>query len=274
MNNKAALLLTTGEEREALDMLRRTVTVLAATFEGSTEALGNWSNTHRQLKTYVTNDLASVRSIASLWSHESTEVASLSSISSNPSFVYNQPFVLMADSNMLDTIAKSGYICETLHAAIKIATVIYNMALAYHRLALSPSYSLKCHRQFTFKATKLYKQSIDLLSTQFFVPSSSWQQFSFHRVDAIMIFLAANNNLGQLYLDELGDTESAKAFFENIRYVMRSYPSFFRSEAPVNMEIDVTSLRRTVFNQQEWAGFQSNLTFIDMVTVSAPAAAA
>lgn len=277
MNNKAATSLALGHEREAIASLRDAFDLLAVACDTGintnnndgtlNDCCGGDDSASAQQEVAFRMDNKRVVYPLSNERKNSTAVTR----SSNSFFVYNNCFVLggREDNDADDHLVVTAW-CESRLLAIKSAATIYNMALAYHRLALASS-ECKDLGAWTYKAITFYKQAIGLVVSDLRCRDSECKQQQ--RSDSIIIALAAYNNMGQICFDLLGDNEWAKGCFEALAHLIRYSP--FVSES---MQHDLQLCHdneedRLFFSKTDWVGLLSNLMFVDMMSTSVAAAA-
>lgn len=265
MNNKAASCLAMGHEKEAIASLRDAFDLLAVACDQG--------NKQHEMETDC-NATQSLKEATKRMDHKryvyplSNKKERILSASSNSFFVYNNCFVLDDEDDENYTSIKGG---ESRQMAIKSAATIYNMALAYHRLALSKSSNCKSRGTWTHKATTFYKQAIGLILCDLRHDSSCTQQ---QHHDAAIIALAAYNNMGQICFDLLSDNDWARGCFEAFAHIIRH--SLFVSESMQHdMEICSGENDREChfFTKKDWDGLLSNLIFVEMMTACVAAAA-
>jgi hypothetical protein len=162
---------------------------------------------------------------------------------SESSFVYNNGFVLAS---------KDGRHCGQCDISVTSATVFYNLALSYHRLAVSTPES-PCRWGWIRKATTFYQQAIDLISL-LDIRSTGHN-------DTTFVALASYNNLGQIHFEFLSDHDTARRCLESFSYIMQLCNPSVESE------------EGSLFSKEDWNGFKSNLFFIYVLVAKVAAAA-
>ena len=238
MNNNAASFLAVGQDMEAIELLRKTFDLL------SDECNSIMDETEEEIQSPMHPVEAHGTSLVPLFNLFNTSSSTVTHPES--SFVYNNGFVLTS---------KAGDNCDHDISTIMSATVIYNMALAYHRLAISAPES-PCCRGWIFKATTFYEQAIELSLLE--IQSTGGLDHD----TSITIAVASYNNLGQINFDFLSDHDAARRCFESVSYLMEC-----------SLSCGTESQEASPFSPDDWEGILSNLVFVDVLTASVAAAA-
>ena len=187
MNNASVFAMSKGQLANAITCLRKTLELLAAV----------WDNYRTDIRQKIERqpDAASLISVAP-FANDSQQNISSSSLSA---FVYDCGFIISAtptnnlSHSELDILHEAAMLCLS-------ATVIYNTALVYHRMALSA----QDNRNLINFAAAGYTQAIIIshMEIQKQEMGSYWNKES---KAIIAIAVASNNNLGQLYFDLMND---------------------------------------------------------------------
>jgi hypothetical protein len=276
MNNKAAISLAMGQEREAIASLRDAFDLLA----GACEARDSKEDTD-SMDVGIEDDTTRTHAYETDYKRHVYPLSNLKEkcpserSCSNSFFVFDKCFVLEEDDFDEEHEDKDDDICdqeinpESRRMAIKSAATIYNMALAYHRLALA-SPDCKHRGAWTYKATTFYKQALGLVVSDLRQDSECPQH---QHNDASVIALAAYNNMGQICFDLLSDNEWAKGCFKAFAHIVR-YSPYVSDSMHHDLELRSDNAEDCMFfSKSDWDGLLSNLIFVDMMTGSVAAAA-
>jgi hypothetical protein len=232
MNNNAASYLAMGQETEAIDCLFKTLDLLSDVCKNIDESEEETNSTKYPVEPHATSVVPLFNTNAVIGSH------------ADSSFVYNNGFVLTS---------KGRHHCDDQDISVKSATVIYNMALAYHRLVISTP-SSPCRGGWISKAATFYEHAIQI--SLLGIQSTTGVR---HRNATITVALASYNNLGQINFDLLSDHDTARRCFESVSYLMQSSLDEFQEGIP--------------FSQEALDGIVSNLIFVNILTSRVAAAA-
>lgn len=247
LNNRAAFALAKGQEKEAIQCLRETFDLISA---GANNQRQNDVEDHaadRQVS--ASSACSSVALTPQQHGTSVTPVLNEHNVSASPSgtvYVYNCGFALTPHHSSL---------CSERDISVKCAAVIYNMALAYHRLVLIEAHNPR--QSFIFKAATLYQQAIKLSLLEINSRRCNTDDDS-----VLRIAVASYNNLGQLNADFLCDHYRAKQCFESISCLFHRIVS----------EIEHTHLAQLLMGD-DWQGILLNLALIDILAPGAAGAA-
>lgn len=172
-------------------------------------------------------------------------------------FVYHNSILLIDVDEHSTASGENDCTRQSFGIAMKSATVIFNLGLAFHRLGLELPNESESRGQFFVKASTFYRQAIALSLP--YLPSSSYQCEHSANVST-MICLAALNNLGQIHFDHFNDCESARGVFEQFRQIAEND--------------SIIAVCSRLFSEQDWIGFISNLALVSMIAGSMSAGAA
>ena len=235
MNNKAASYLAMGQDMEAIELLRETFALL------SDECNSIMGESEEEIQSPKHSVDPHGTSLTSLFN-----TSSVVGNHSESSFVYNNGFVL--------THKGGDHFNHDHDITIMSATVIYNTALAYHRMALSAPES-PCNGGWIYKATTFYQKAIEIFLLEI------KKTGGLDHDAAYTIAVASYNNLGQINFDLLSDHDTARRCFESVSYLMEC--------SLCGME----SQEGSPFRQEDFEGILSNMFFVDVLTASVAAAA-
>jgi hypothetical protein len=246
MNNNAASSLASGQhEMEAIELLRESLDVLSDMSNNtSKESSGEEEMIHPKFNSIGPPiDGTFVSPIVNTIHHGLSYPSD--------SFIYNNGLVLTL----------RGSACDDRDIAIMSATVIYNMALAHHRMALSSPKS-QFRGGWIFKATTFYQQAIELslIDIQLVQQRNGGVAGDHHHDATITIAMASYNNLGQINFDLLSDHDAARRCFESLSYLIQCSRL-------------LESQEKSPFTPEDWEGILSNLAFVTILTATVAAAA-
>lgn len=250
LNNRAAIALAKGQEKEAIECLRETFDLLSAGANNQAAQQAHHDDDEYDRGQHKASALLSNVAVAPQQHTTSvTPVLNDTSVSVSPAgtvFVYNCGFAL--------TPHRAG-VCSERDISVKCATVIYNMALAYHRLILLESHNPR--HSLIFKAATLYQQAIKLSLLEINSRRCNTDD------DAVLrIAVASYNNLGQINADFQCDYYRAKQCFESVSCLFRR----------IACELQHTHLEHLLMGD-EWQGILLNLALIDILSPGTAAAA-
>ena len=260
MNNRSASYLAMGQDMEAIELLRETFALLSDECNSIME-----EEEIQQCPKHLVEPPFSVPLVNAVVGNASILVPLFNANSvtvgntlSESSFVYNNGFILTHKSGT------DHHHCHCDHdIAIMSATVIYNTALAYHRMALSAARRMSpcCNSGgWIYKAQTFYQQAIELSLLEIQSTTAGLDHDA-----TVAIAVASYNNLGQINFDLLSDVDTARRCFESVSYLLLQ-----RSAA---LSYSCESQEENPFSPQDWEGILSNLVFVDISTASVAAAA-
>jgi hypothetical protein len=238
LNNRAAFALSKGQEKEAIQCLRETFDLLS----GASQYNDSDDHNRQTSGVSVAQPQQQGTSVTPVLNDNNVSVCS----PSETVFVYNCGFALSPH--------RVGG-CTERDISVQSATVIYNMALAYHRLILLESHNPR--RSLIFKAATLYQQAIKLSLLEI-----NSRKFNADDDAVLRIAVASYNNLGQINIDFLGDNCRAKQCFESVSCLLHR----------IVCEIEPAHHQQLLLGN-DWQGILLNLVLVDILAPGAAAAA-
>lgn len=252
MNNAAALALSNGQEMKAIERIRETLEVLSAVCNCDA---GQRSDNHSSGGTHASQQSGADCHISVA---PSANLAHGIISSSTSAFVYNYGFSItpVPTTHKSSADRRAGH--ETSMVCVS-ATAIYNMALAYHRLALSAQEN----RHYIHCAAGAYSQAIALCHLEM----QKKRVVAGLEYNAIFVIaLASYNNLGQLNCDLLNDHDEARKCFSSVALLANTFDYYEKMMVP-------PGLSRGHRLAEGYFGILSNLVFLTIFTGTIASAA-
>jgi hypothetical protein len=250
MNNAAALALSNGHEMKAIECIREALEVLSTVCNcrcGKPDDTRPIGDAHSAGQTGA-NCLISVTPFAN----------QIHGTICTSAFVYNYGFSVTATptTHVSSVERRAGH--ETCMVCLS-AIAIYNMALAYHRLALSAQEN----RHYINSAAGAYMQAISLCHLEI----QKKRGGSASESEAIFVIAVASyNNLGQLNCDLLNDHDEARRCFSSVALLTNHMDNYETMMVPPIMSGGHGL-------EEGYLGILSNLVFLGIVTGTTASAA-